>query len=350
VSAQDTLLVFADASGAPGAWRLLSGGAVVGRGDALAELPETRAWVRTVLAVPGHQVSFHWVELADSLTPVQAAAAARLQIAEETPEPIDDLFVAAGRAERGLTAIAHVPAARMQNWLETAQREGVDPDVVLPTTMLLQPPGSGLACYRGGEVPDYRGLAQAFAVEEEIASLLVGDAPVAEVDEGMREAGLAPALASPAINLRQGAFARRRPWTVDWGRARWLTALAATLLLVSLAHQMTVILRTTFAADRYEAEAAEARRALGGPRQRAGTAFTPVAAALFGAIGDTPNAELAQIVYSPDGALRASLFADSPATLTMLQQRIEARGVSAQASAPASVNGRTGGQIIVRRR
>ena len=64
-----TLLAFADAAGVPRRWRLVSGGAVVGRGDALAELPEQKPWVRTVLAVPGTDVTMHWLELEERLTP-----------------------------------------------------------------------------------------------------------------------------------------------------------------------------------------------------------------------------------------------------------------------------------------
>jgi type II secretory pathway component PulL len=99
-----TLLAFADADGVPRRWRLLSGGAVVGRGDELAQLPDQQPWVRTVLAVPGTDVSLHWVELAENLTPVQAAAA-RLRLADELPDAIGEVHVAAGRRENGLTAL-----------------------------------------------------------------------------------------------------------------------------------------------------------------------------------------------------------------------------------------------------
>ena len=69
------------------------------------------------LAVPGTEVAIHWLDLAGDLTPAQAAAAARLMLADASAEPLGDMHVAAGRAENGLTAVALAPVALMQAWL-----------------------------------------------------------------------------------------------------------------------------------------------------------------------------------------------------------------------------------------
>jgi len=349
-----TLLAFADASGVPRRWRLLSGGAVIGRGDKLAQLPEQRPWVRTVLAVPGTDVTMHWLDMADALTPAQAAAAARLQIAEASAEPIGDMHVAAGRRENGLTAVAVTPAERMRGWIAGAKALGMEPDVIIPAPMLLMPPGEGLVRYSGEDgAPDYRGTARAFSLEDELAEVVLGDIHVTDVGDDLREAGLAPVLADPPINLRQGAFARRREILLDSRRINWLLTLGLILLAVSLLIQITIIARTTFAADRYEAEAMEARRALGaaGPQARRGAGgFGTAAAALMGAVQETPNVEVSQIIYQPDGSLRASILADTQATIDGLRARIEARGMQAAGGLPASIGGRAAGDIIVRAR
>jgi general secretion pathway protein L len=344
--------VFTDAAGVPRRWRLLSGGAVVGRGDEVAQLPETRPWVRIVMAVPGTDVTLRWLELGEGLAPVQAAAAARLQLAEETADPLGDMHAAAGRPERGMTPIALVPAVRMAAWIESARTLALEPDVVLPTPLLLMPPGEGLVRYAGGEVPDYRGSAQAFSVEDALAAMIVRDAAVAEVDEATREAGLAQVLAAPPINLRQGAFQRRREWAIDWVRVRRMSVYAALLLLVSVAIQLVIITRTTFAADRYAAEARELRQATGpsGARGAAVQArYAPLAGALFGAVRDTPGVELSQMVYQPDGTLRASVLADSSATVDALRTRIGQSGLQAQGDMPTVIGGRTASQITIRR-
>ncbi len=338
--------MFADAAGVPRRWRLVSGGAVVGRGDEVAELPEARPWVRVVLAVPGTDVALHWADLAENLTAVQAAAAARLRIADEATEPVNDLHIAAGRVERGLTCVAVVPAARMAAWIASARAVGVEPEIILPAPLLLLAPGEGLVRYAGGDVPDYRGVARAFSIEDELAAVLVGGAPVTDIDDSEREAGLGPALAAPVINLRQGVFARRREWALDWPRIRRMAALAVVLLLLSLAIQLVTIMRTTFAADRVQAEATELRRATPGSVR---LAYAPIAGVLFEAVRDTPNVTLTQVVYQPDGTLRASLLADTPATMDLVRGRIEARGLQAVGALPTDMGGRSALQMTIRR-
>jgi general secretion pathway protein L len=347
------LLVFADSAGEPRGWRLLSGGAVVGRGDDITELTPQQAWVRVVLAVPGTDVTILWLELAETLTPAQAAAAARLQIAEESAEPIAAMHVAAGRRENGLTAIALVPVERMDAWMAGAREMSMEPDVILPAPMLLMPPGEGLVCYRGGEVPDYRGTARAFSLEDEIAELVLGDTNATEVGDDLREAQLAPVLADPPINLRQGAFGRRRQVVIDWNRTQWLLTLATLLLLASLVIEIVTIVRTNIAAAHYEGEAQEARQAMVGPGPRArpsAARYGSLATALFEAVRETPTAELTQMVYLPDGSMRASVLADSQPTIDALRARIEARGVQAAGGLPTNLGGRAAGDITIRPR
>lgn len=349
-----TLLAFAGADGAPGAWRLIDGGAVVGRGDALAELPEQRPWVRTVLVVPGADVALHWLDLGEGLTIAQAAAAGRLRLADETVAPIGEMHVAAGRVETGLTAIASVPAARMAGWIAAAKAAAMEPDLIIPSPLLLMSPGEGLVRYAPpAGVPDYRGVARAFSLEDELAAVLLGDEPVHDLDDGAREAGLAPMLADPAINLRQGAFARRRETVLDRRLINWLAALALILLVVSLILQITQVARTTFAADRIQAEAAETRAALpkagtpGAPR----SSFAAAAGALVDVLRETPTASATQMVFQAgDGSLRASLVADSQATIDGLRARIEARGMTASAGPGTDLGGRVAADITLRPR
>ena len=344
-----TLLAFAGADGVPAEWRLLSGGAIVGRGDDLAELPEQKAWVRVVLAVPGSDVAMHWLALDGEPTPAQAAAAARLRLADEMAGPVDAMHVAAGRRENGLHAIAAVPAARMQAWLDEARALGLEPDLIIPAPLLLLAPGEGLVRYRGlAAAADYRGVAQAFAIEDELAALLIGDARVTDIDEGLRDSGFGPALADPAVDLRQGPFARRRERVVARTSLKRLFLFGLILLLVSLAIEIVAIVRTSQAADRIEAEANELRAAIGSvPGGRPGGGFGPVAAALFESIRDTPNAELTRIVFQPDGSLRASLLADSPATIEGIRTRIEQRGVQASSGAPTNLSGRAAADLTL---
>lgn len=349
-----TLLAFAGEDGVPRAWALVSGGAVIGRGDEVAELPEQRDWVRVVLAVPGTDATIRWRELDEGLTPAQAAAAARLQIGDDTAAPLADLLVAVGRPEAGLTPVALTPAERMRGWVEAARALAMEPDVVIPAPLLLLPPGDGLVrLARDGGASDYRGQARAFSMEPELAALITGDEPIRDLDDNMFEAGLGPALANPAINLRQGVFARRRELVLDRGRIRRLVVLGAILLLVSILIQVVMNLRTITAADKVAAEAQQVRAGSGLPGARnpapAGR-FSTVASALLEAVRETPNAELREMTYQPDGSLRVSLLADAPATIDALRARIAAHGMQAAGGTPSQLGGRAAGEIVVRPR
>ncbi len=311
---------------------------VLDRGDGAAPQPGARR----VRVVPGDEVAIHWLELAEGLTPAQAAAAARLLLADASAEPLEEMHVAVGRPERGLTPVALARNARMAEWVAS------DPDVVLPSPFLLRPPAEGLVCRdAGGAVPDYRGEAAAFSVEPELAALLAGDAPIAPIDEEAYAAGLAEALAEPAINLRQGRFARRRSWRMEKGAARRVALLALALVAATLLLQVATIMRYAFAADRLEAEAAAlSASAPAGADGRPG--FAPLAAILFEAVRAVPNVELSRLDYRPDGSLSAIVLYDSPATLATLRSRIEAGGLAVEAGGPQGGGTRPGIELVLR--
>ncbi|HYN46056.1 MAG TPA: type II secretion system protein GspL [Allosphingosinicella sp.] len=294
-----------------------------------------------VLVVPGSEVAIHWLDLAEGLAPAQAAAAARLMLADASAEALADMHVAIGRTERGLTPVALAPNARMAEWVAT------DPDIVLPSPFLLLPPAEGLVRRDVGAVPDYRGEAAAFSVETELAALLVGDAPVLAIGEEAFEAGLGEALAAPVINLRQGAFARRRQWRVDRSRVRRVVLLALALIAATLVLQVATIMRYAFAADRLEAEAARigAFAPAGGDT---GPGFAPLASILFDSVRAIPNVELTRIDYRRDGSLSAIVQVDSPATLAILRRHVEASGVAVETGGLQSGGPRPSAELVLR--
>lgn len=284
--------------------------------------------MRTILVVPGDRVTIHWLELAGDLTPAQAAAAARLMLADASAEPVAAMHVAVGRQERGLTAVALAPNALMAEWVAD------DPDAIVPAPLLLVPPETGLI--RHGD--DYRGVGAAFTAEPALAALLIGDETVTQIEE--------PALDPDALDLRQGAFARRRQWNVDQGALRRVVILALALAGLSLLLQVATIMRYTFAADRVEREAATIAAAAPAGAPRAG--FGPLASLLFDAIRATPNVELGRLDYRPDGSLAVTITVDSPATLALLRQRLEAGGLAVGGGALAGGGARPSAELELR--
>jgi general secretion pathway protein L len=294
------------------------------------------------VAVPGAQVTIHWLALAEGLTQAQATAAARLMLADASAQGLGDMHVAVGPAENGLTLVAVAPNDLMDDWTIS------DPDLVLPSHLLLLPPAEGLVRHDAGTVPDYRGQAAAFSVEPEIAEYLIGEALVWDLDEASYEAGLAAALAAPAINLRQGIYSRRRQWiwTGDLGAARrvgWLVLVLAVLSLVVLLAQ---IMRYSSAASALEDQAAALGARAPGADNR--PRFTPLASVLFGAIQAVPNVELGRLEYRPDGTLAAIVTGDTPATLQALRRHIVTGGLQVQDGSPQPPGARRSAELLLR--
>lgn len=338
------LLVFVDEAGALNRWLLVGDGGVAARGDASSGLPDLPVGTPAILAVSGAAVSIHWLELAGDLTQAQAAAAARLMLADAVAAPLADMHVAVGRREQGLTPAAITPSALVAHWLSL----GLDPEAVIPEPLLLPPPESGFVRRDHGGLSDYRGPAAAFTIEPELAEALTGDAPVITIGEPAFEAGLPAVLAAPVLDLRQGAFARRRQWTVERTNLRRVALLALLLVALTLVVQIATLLSYAFAADEAEREAASLGAGRAGTSRPAGPGFGPVSAVLFDAIRSTPNVELTRLEYRGDGSLTATVLLDNPATLPALDARVEAGGLASEAGEIRSAGGRPTADLTVR--
>lgn len=361
----DALLLFLARDGGIEGWIRVADGAIAGRG-AGTDGSEAHRGVPVVAVAPGEAVTLRWLELPAGLSAAQAAGAARLMAAELSAQPLDELHVAAGREaeEGGLRCVGLVPMETMRLWLESVEAAGFDAERLIPETLLLAAPGEGFATRDAGPLRLYRAREEAFAAEPELGELLLAGrgAVAVECDDGLVEA-----LADVPLDLRQGPFARRRDWSVAPARARRLAVLAAALLLVSLAVQIAAIARYSFAADAAEAETARiAAAAL--PRspgvadpeaalsrrlaelRGGGAGFGATASAVFEAVKATPNVELSALAFAPDGTLRTTVQADTPAAVEALRQRVEASGFAVEAGAPRSGGGRRVADLLVRPR
>ncbi len=375
MSAGDLLLIFIDSRNEIEGWLRVRAGAAAGRGLGLEGVPglvdpATGDVLRIAAIVPGDSVSIHWLEMPAGLAPAQAAAAARLMAADLSAQPVPDMHVAVGDEAEGETAraVALVPALTMAGWLGRLQSHGLDPDLVIPEPLLLpRPEEEGVVIrYDRGPLPLFRSRNDAFSIEPELASVIFGSAETVDLDRQEFEAGFDAALAQAPVNLRQGAFAKRRRWKIEWKLVRRLATLAAGILLVTLALQVVTILRYVYSADALEAEASQvARRALprvtiaNAPAQLerrltelggGGVGYGEIASAVFAAVRDTPNLELTAMIFDSSGALRATVQADSPATVAAFEQRVEASGFTVEAGPPRAGAGRPLADLTVRAR
>lgn len=365
---REALLLFLARDGGVDGWIRLAEGAVAERGAGL-EGAEGHRSAPVVAVAPGESVTLRWLEFPTGLSPAQAAGAARLMVADLSAQPVGELHVAVGRApaEGSRRCVGLVPVETMRGWLDGLEGAGFDAERIVPETLLVPVPEEGLATRDSGLLRLYRGPDEAFAAEPELGALLLAGRAEVPIDPDAFSAGLSEALERAPLDLRQGLFGRRRDWRVAPARARRLAMFTAALLLVSLAVQVALIARYIFAADSAEAAAGRIAAAalprspgVADPRaalvQRlaelrgGGAGFRATAGTLFEAVKATPNIELTSIAFSPDGLLRATVQADSPAAIEALRQRIESSGFAAEAGAPRSGGGRPAADLTVRPR
>ena len=354
-----TTLLFLPTETLPWRWLRPADGAA-GEG-----VPEGDA--RVVAVAPADAVTLHWARLPDRSL-AQAAAAARLSVAEASAAPVADLHVAVG--DEGALAggderpVAVVDAAAMRGWLAMLADRGVDPDAVIPAPLLLPRPAAGFIAGEVGGVRVLRGAGAGFADEPGLTELLTDGEPVEAADPAALAAAFAAALAAPPLDLRQGLFARRRRVEIDWRLVRRLALLAAGVLLLTLGIDLVRLARLGLAADAATAQAdAVARTGLARgetvtdpTRQLAerlarvrgpGRGFSASAAAVYAAVRQVPGSEVTQMSFGSDGALLVGLATQRESAATDLKRAIEATGLAVTAGTFQSVGGRVSGQFTV---
>ena len=299
---------------------------------------------RVVAVVPAADVAIQHALLPDLSDP-QAAAAARLRVGTEAIAPLDTLHVAIGPAsEAGERTVVTIDRARMQLRLDEAALLGYDPDIVMPAPLLVARPELGHVRGDLGTETIVRGPDHAFADDPALTPLLV-PGQIATLDRDLLEAGLVDAVLDPEVNLRQGPFAKRRRWGIDWSLVRTIARLAAALAVATLLLQIFQLIRLNAATqDAIAAQTEVASRALPGVkitsplvqlrerialRSGPGGGMMPLAAVVAGAANPVSNLELTTMVFDGAGTLRVTTRAASPADLASFERQLAASGLVA---------------------
>jgi general secretion pathway protein L len=352
-----TLILFIAPDDRLHSWWIAREGRVAERGDAEAVLPDALP-ARVIAVAPAGAMTIHAAELG-SLATQQARTAARLLVADTSVVPVETQHVAVGEADGADRSVAVIGNGRISAWLESLQARGIDPDAVLPAPLLLPRPDQGYVRAGIGGETVLRGRTAAFADEPGMTDLLVGDAPIEDVDA---EPLILAALDAPELDLRQGPFAKRRRFRLDWALARRLAGLAGAIAAVTLLIAIVQIVRYGFAADALDAEAEAVARTVvpdagGNPistlqsrlaaRRGAGMGFTATSGALLSAVQAVPNVELASLSFESDGMLRATVLAPGAAEAESLRARLRARGLSVEATPFTAENGRIRGEFRI---
>ena len=341
-------------------WMTLGPDRVTGEGNGV---PVTDDAV--IAVAPADAVALHWAEL-PSRSPAQATAAARLVVADASATPMAELHVAVGDEGTIDRPIGVVARESMRVWLESLAAAGVDPRAMVPAPMLLPRPEEGYVRAEPAGERIVRGSAAGFADEARLTDLVTGGVEPARLDRDGMISALLAAAAQPALDLRQGPFARRRKLALDWALIRRLALMASAILLLTLAIDVVRIAKYGFGADSLEARAdalaatglargetvtdvdrqlAERLSSVRGP----GLGFSTTAAAVYAVVRTTPGVELTGLDFSPNGSLKLSVAAERESLPTDLKRKLEAAGFTVIASVFSSANGRVTGEMTVTR-
>jgi len=148
---------------------------------------------------------------------------------------------------------------------------------------------------------------------------------------------------------------------------RRLATLALTLLLVTLDIQLVTLMRYAYAIDAIEVETARVAATVvpgtsrtTNPADRlarrvadlrgSGVGYSATAAAAFAAVRDVPNVQLTAVRYGRDGSLRMTVQGDTPSTIALVQQRIEASGFEVAANPSQDIGNGPVTEMMVRGR
>jgi general secretion pathway protein L len=343
------LLLFAeDEVGAIEGWFRLDEGRVVARGARIDALPPSDEEERIYLLLGGSEVTIRWLELA-ALTDAQALAAARIEIADNSLGSVEALHLAIGPLHGSHRIVAAIAGERMAGWIDWATSLGLEPDHVVPLPLLIAYGEGPTRVWKRPGRTVVHGYQRAFAIEPELAAVLLGEEAVEAIDDIRFEAELPATLPALPLDLRQGAWSRRRTLRVDpdWRRRMDRLAIAAAILIALI--PVARLGRIVWDGYRLRSEAASvAQKTLGlsdrpsDPRallrarlerlQGPGMGLVDGAAVLFSSVRETPNVELGELRFDESGTLSANITTASAADLAGLVQRIGSSGLVVEIS------------------
>jgi general secretion pathway protein L len=333
---------------AHGGWLRVVDGRVVQRGHGsdwraamgLAALSGDEA---AMLVVPSGAVALHWIAC-PGMTVRQGAAAAPFMAMEASIGGVGGLHAAtapAGEPEQP-HIVAVVATATMARWIGWCGAAGAPDAVLVPAAMLLPPVEEGFVAGRIGGETVLRGVDCALGAEETHAPLIVGDAPVRQMEDEAVEEALMAALAAPPLDLRQGSYAVRQAGAFDQAWQRRVAALAACVVVVGLLIALVTMVRLRWEASSLDARTlalarevvpeasdvadAQARLAAKVATRGVGEDFTGTAAALLAAMQGVPGVTMTGLSQPAGDMVHVQLSAPRPEDITLVLSALQNAG------------------------
>jgi len=368
--AYDYIILLPPEREAPPLWYRVDGDRIARRGKGTDWLPpaheeDSAAPVGEVLLVlPPHATTLHWIAC-PGMTARQGATAARLMALEASIGEGEGLHavVAAHDDAEAPHVVAVTSQSAMAHWVDWCEVHGIGHASIVPAALLVPAPEDGFVRASVGTADVVRGSNTAFAGDEAMARLIIGDAPVADVPADSIDTALLRALDEPPLDLRQGSFARRSGRLFD--RARWtrIAVMLGGIVLASLLISLIAILRLNTEASRLDAQtvalartvdptvsdpAAAENRVAGLLAARGGRGgFTGTMAGLMTAMQVNPNVVLTSVNQGADGSLRVQFAANRAEEINEVLIAIQEAGWRISANAVQQRGARLVADIMV---
>jgi general secretion pathway protein L len=335
-----------------GVWALSGGRAIIAEPDG----PAT-------LLVPSESVLLLSVDLPLG-SHAKRLAALPFAIEDRIADPIESVHLALGSEiapKRYLVAV--VRHAVMREWVETAAAEGLGHAAIVPDALALPVPDDGWSA----EAVDGRVLVRsADGAGFSVSSTLIGQAweaagrpriwncgaiPIGELPQEPRPAGgggLAGRLATPAVDLRQGAYARRAAGGSGWlKRLGWIAA-AGIAAHTAIATADTAMLHVIAERRADDTRAAVAQAAPGAnlgedlrisvadmlpPPGAAGSQFVPLVTRTSNALAPLSSAVTARSMRFEGNTLVMEIEPGEPGLAGRVRDAMRAAGMNADVAA-----------------
>lgn len=337
---------------AGGVWALSGGRAIIAKPNGPA----------TVL-VPGESVLVLAVDLPLG-SHAKRLAALPFAIEDRIADPVESVHLALGSEiapKRYLVAV--VRHAVMREWVEIADAEGLGHAAMVPDALALPVPDEGWAAEAGDGRILVRGtdgtgfampaalIGQAWEAAGRPRIWNCGAAPIGELPYEPRPAGgggLADRLEKPAVDLRQGVYARRTASGSNWLKRLGWVAAAGIAAHTAIAAADTVMLRAIAERRADDTRAAVAQAAPGAnlgedlrvsvadmlpPPGPAGSQFVPLVTRTSNALAPLSSAVTARSMRFEGNALVMEIEPGEPGLAGRVRDAMRAAGVNADVAA-----------------
>lgn len=319
-----------------------------------------------IALAPAIDAPVRWLDL-PGLTPPQAAAAARLQMADAMLGAAEDQHVAAGLAGAdGAVPVAMVARSTMDAWLAQLSLAHVTVRALVPAAALVPAPTAGhamRAAIGGDDV--LRTAALSAAADIAIDPMRLAGLTVDGADDATLAGWLAGLSKRVPLNLLTGAYSPRRQTALSPEMRRWMVRLTAALAVLTLAVplvQAWQLARGSNAADARAIAAAAAVGAKGDDAAAAEAALDTMLAArgggplalsaplggLYQSMQDHPGVALRTLGHASDGTLSVTLAAPRIEDVNAVLKALQARGYTITAQPMQGSDGMQMGNVTIR--